>query len=141
MVIPIMDHLDQHLATSAIKLSLPASICAAASLGKHSLNKYYTMTDQMEVYWIAMGKSSLSLYLPCFNSLCLVVLHPCHKLDYFKTARWDDKWIETARNIVRVRVTTRSEVEGVVGRSNLNREQLSTVELAGCPKRINNQTK
>jgi hypothetical protein len=47
-----------------------------------------------------MGKSSLSPYLPCFNSPCLVVLHPHHKLDYFKTAGWDDEWIETARNIV-----------------------------------------
>jgi hypothetical protein len=101
MVIPVMDHLDQHLATSAVKLSLPTSIRAAATLGKRSLNKYYTKTDHTEVYRIAMGKSSLSPYLPCFNSPCLVVLHPRHKLDYFKTAGWDDEWIETARNIVR----------------------------------------
>lgn len=52
-----MDHLDQHLATSALDLSLPASIRAAATLGKRMLNKYYTMTDLSEVYRIAMGKA------------------------------------------------------------------------------------
>ena len=51
-----MDHLDQHLATSALDLSLPASIRAAATLGKRTLNQYYMMTDHSEVYWIAMGK-------------------------------------------------------------------------------------
>jgi len=29
------------------------------------------------------------------------VLHPRHKLDYFKKHNWDEKWIETAREIVR----------------------------------------
>ena len=52
-----MDHLDQHLASSALDLTLPVSIRAAASMGKRSLNKYYTMTDLSEVYRIAMGKS------------------------------------------------------------------------------------
>ena len=51
-----MDHLDQHLTTSALNLSLPASIRAAATLGKRMLNKYYMMTDLSEVYRIAMGK-------------------------------------------------------------------------------------
>ena len=30
-----------------------------------------------------------------------LVLHPRHKLHYFKTAGWEDTWIETARTIVR----------------------------------------
>ena len=34
----------------------------------------------------------------CIDSL--IVLHPCHKLHYFKTAGWQDEWIETAHNIV-----------------------------------------
>lgn len=51
-----MDHLDQHLATSALNFELPASIRAAATLGKRTLNKYYTMTDHSEIYRIAMGK-------------------------------------------------------------------------------------
>ena len=29
------------------------------------------------------------------------VLHPRHKLHYFKTAGWEDDWIQTARDIVR----------------------------------------
>ena len=32
-----------------------------------------------------------------YNSL---VLHPCHKLHYFKKARWEDDWINTAQDIV-----------------------------------------
>ena len=28
------------------------------------------------------------------------VLHPSHKLNYFKTARWEDEWVETAETIV-----------------------------------------
>ena len=30
-----------------------------------------------------------------------VVLHPRHKLHYFKMARWEDSWIKTAHAIVR----------------------------------------
>jgi hypothetical protein len=56
-----MDHLDQHLASSALDLSLPASIRAAATLGKRTLNKYYMMTDLSEVYRIAMGEFVISL--------------------------------------------------------------------------------
>jgi hypothetical protein len=33
--------------------------------------------------------------------LQIAVLHPRHKLQYFKTAGWEDEWVETARNIVR----------------------------------------
>ena len=33
---------------------LPTSIRVAATLGKHTLNKYYTITDLSEVYRIAM---------------------------------------------------------------------------------------
>jgi hypothetical protein len=29
------------------------------------------------------------------------VLHPSHKLSYFKTASWDDEWITAAEEIVR----------------------------------------
>jgi hypothetical protein len=30
----------------------------------------------------------------------LLVLHPHHKLDYFKKAGWKEEWITTARQIV-----------------------------------------
>ena len=29
-----------------------------------------------------------------------LVLHPHHKLHYFKTARWEDNWIEMAHSIL-----------------------------------------
>ena len=29
------------------------------------------------------------------------MLHPWHKLAYFKTAGWEDEWINAAENIVR----------------------------------------
>ncbi|KAG1831814.1 hypothetical protein EV424DRAFT_1268979, partial [Suillus variegatus] len=50
---------------------------------KLTLNRYYQMTDKSKVYRIAM------------------VLHPRHKLSYFKTARWQEEWIETAEVLVR----------------------------------------
>lgn len=97
-----MDHLDQHLASCALNLSLPASIRAAATLGKRTLNKYYTMTDLSEVYRIAMGKAFLFHFLFAMLRLTWwVVLHPRHKLNYFKAAKWDKEWIDTARQIVR----------------------------------------
>jgi hypothetical protein len=36
--------------------------------------------------------------LICFRSL---VLHPRHKLAYFKKARWEHEWVETAESLVR----------------------------------------
>jgi hypothetical protein len=33
----------------------------------------------------------------------LTVLHPRHKLDYFKGAGWEDSWIKTAEQVVRDR--------------------------------------
>jgi hypothetical protein len=68
-----MDHLDQHLATSALYLALPASIRAAATLGKRTLNKYYTMTDHSEVYRIAMGKFH---YLHTYPTLIYLTASP-----------------------------------------------------------------
>jgi hypothetical protein len=32
--------------------------------------------------------------------MLLEVLHPHHKLAYFKAQDWEDPWIETARNLV-----------------------------------------
>lgn len=31
----------------------------------------------------------------------LTVLHPRHKLQYFRDANWDDEWIATATGIIR----------------------------------------
>jgi hypothetical protein len=58
-----MDHIDAHLATASQNLKYSHAIRTSLALGKVHLNKYYDMTDQTEVYRIAMSK-------PSFNSLC-----------------------------------------------------------------------
>jgi hypothetical protein len=96
-----MDHIDEFLATACQNIKYSEAIRAALALGKQTLNRYYDKTDQSEVYRIAMGKSLLiSLLFNYFNSFP-AVLHPRHKLHYFKKAGWDEAWIETARDIVR----------------------------------------
>ncbi|KAF9559745.1 hypothetical protein CPC08DRAFT_621297, partial [Agrocybe pediades] len=77
-VIPTMDYLDQQLTNSSLDPEYPACIKRAIHFGKKTLNKYYNITDHSELYRIAM------------------VLHPRHKLQYFKTAGWEAEWIETA---------------------------------------------
>jgi hypothetical protein len=98
-VIPSMDYLDQQLTSSALIVRYSESIKATITLGKKTLNRYYDMSDQSEIYRIAMGKcirlSSCSHILLSFS-----VLHPRHKLFYFKRAGWKDSWITTARMIV-----------------------------------------
>jgi hypothetical protein len=55
-VIPAMDHIDKFLATSADNSSkFSPAIRAALAIGKTAMNKYYNLTDQSEVYRIAMG--------------------------------------------------------------------------------------
>ncbi|KAF8263871.1 hypothetical protein EI94DRAFT_1595283, partial [Lactarius quietus] len=82
IVIPAMDHIDEVLATSATACQFSISIQAALSVGKKTLNRYYSKTDLSEVYHIAM------------------VLHPRHKLEYFKTIGWSEEWCMMAHQIV-----------------------------------------
>ena len=95
-----MDHIDEHLATVAIDNEYPLAIKAALAIGKKTLNRYYDKTDHSEVFRIAMGMHFLTL--PSFFSYLLLVLHPRHKLQYFKNAGWQDEWIERAEEIVRM---------------------------------------
>ena len=50
-----------------------------------------------ELQWVGISHSfySISLAYPC------LVLHPRHKLRYFKNAKWQDDWIDRAEDIVR----------------------------------------
>ena len=93
-----MDHIDEHLATAAIDNEYPLAIKAALAIGKKTLNRYYDKTDHSKVFRIAMGMHFLTLLL--FFSYLLLVLHPRHKLQYFKNAGWQDEWIERAEEIV-----------------------------------------
>jgi hypothetical protein len=96
-VIPAMDHIDEHLATAAINNKYPLAIKAALAIGKKTLNRYYDKTDHSEVFRIAMGMTFLCFYV---ISHLLLVLHPRHKLRYFKNVGWQDDWIERAEEIV-----------------------------------------
>ncbi|KAG2744008.1 hypothetical protein P692DRAFT_20675584, partial [Suillus brevipes Sb2] len=81
-VIPAMDLIDEKLTTYSRNRLYHASIHSAVQLAKATLNRYYQLTDQSEVYRIAM------------------VLHLRHKLIYFRNARWEDTWITTAEKLV-----------------------------------------
>ena len=77
------------------------AIRAALAIGKSAMNRYYNKTDQSEVYRIAMGLvfnySNISYVLISIY----LVLHPRHKLEYFKKHNWEESWIQTAHEIVR----------------------------------------
>lgn len=96
-----MDHIDTTF-TNTIDPDSEANpaIRAAVALGKKTLNQYYSKTDMVEVYRIAMGKSLLFVIFNIFTEH-YVVLHPRHKLEYFKTAAWEDDWMEIAESLVR----------------------------------------
>ncbi|KAG1812698.1 hypothetical protein EV424DRAFT_1326917 [Suillus variegatus] len=73
---------------------------------KATLNRYYQLTDQSEVYRIAM------------------VLHPRHKLVYFRNARWEDDWVTTAEELVRDRFTLYSALDANLQDNDLDMETL-----------------
>ncbi|KAF8225689.1 hypothetical protein L208DRAFT_1305354 [Tricholoma matsutake] len=81
-IIPAMDYINDHLSAQANDCSLSPTIKASLGLRKKTLNRYYLLTDSSEVYHIAM------------------VLHPRHKLLYFKSAKWEQEWIDTAKELV-----------------------------------------
>ena len=104
MVIPAMDYLDEVFTNGILKKDLlhPA-IHAAIGLGKKTLNRYYSLTDSLELYHIAMGKPRTTINTITCSHSYLIVLHPHHKLKYFKSAGWRPQWIATARKLVQDR--------------------------------------
>ena len=101
-----MDHIDERLTSDSInQAKFEPSIRASLALAKKTLNRYYDLTDSSEVYRIAMGMCfkihQLTMY-PILRLDMFSVLHPRHKLSYFKQAGWPTKWIRTAEEIVRV---------------------------------------
>ena len=61
------------------------------------------MTKRTTLSFIGLQWVSYFIVSLLFNSFksSPAVLHPRHKLHYFKKAGWDERWIETARDIVR----------------------------------------
>ncbi|TFK59864.1 hypothetical protein BDN72DRAFT_744234, partial [Pluteus cervinus] len=77
-VIPAIDTIDETFTNSIRDDDLNPAIRSALILAKRTLNKYYSLTDQSAAYRIAM------------------ILHPRHKLNYFKEAGWDNDWVDEA---------------------------------------------
>ncbi|KAH7919572.1 hypothetical protein BV22DRAFT_990972, partial [Leucogyrophana mollusca] len=84
MVIPAMDLIDETFTNGILNQNnskkcktVSPAIRAAIGLAKKMLNWYYTLADTSEVYRIA------------------IVLHPRHKLEYFRIAGWMLEWINT----------------------------------------------
>jgi hypothetical protein len=59
------------------------AIVAAMELARKKMDRYYGLTDNSQIYRIAM------------------VLHPGLKFKYFEEEGWDEVWIETAGVLVR----------------------------------------
>jgi hypothetical protein len=96
-----MDHIDKILASASDNpYKFSPAIRAALAIGKNVMNKYYNKTDHSEVYRTAMGTVFVPLFVLSTNYLCSV-LHPRHKLEYFKKHGWDADWTDTAAKIVR----------------------------------------
>jgi hypothetical protein len=55
-IIPIIDCFNKLFTDAIVDQSLPAIIHHAAKLASSMLNKYYSLTDESEVYCIAMGE-------------------------------------------------------------------------------------
>ncbi|KAF9470670.1 hypothetical protein BDN70DRAFT_909489 [Pholiota conissans] len=81
-VIPAMDHIDALFTIYCMNPKSNPAICALISIAKKTLNYYYSLTDYSEVYQIAM------------------ILHPGYKLEYFKSAGWEQEWIDVAEGLV-----------------------------------------
>lgn len=101
-IILVMDHIDQHLTSSALNSLYHPVIKAALAIGKKLLNKYYTLTDHSEMYCIALSKFSHAFlhHITHFTSLS-IVLHLSHKLTYLQNAGCSEEWIAMAKEIVK----------------------------------------
>ena len=101
MVIPAMDYINEVFTNSTLKKEvLHPAICAVIGLGKRTLNRYYSLTDFLELYCITMGKQLTIINVYTYSHSFSIVLHPRHKLKYFKLAGWKPPWIATACKLV-----------------------------------------
>jgi hypothetical protein len=79
-VIPAMDKMHTELTAAADNVDYSPALQAALSLGKTLLDKYYSLTDDSEVYRIAMGMYILvDLRLVANLLLLLYLLSPASK--------------------------------------------------------------
>lgn len=69
-VIPAMDYLDKTLTNHSLNETLKPAIRAACALGKKTLNRYYSKTDESEMYRMAM-----SMYFITLLNTSLLTIH------------------------------------------------------------------
>lgn len=96
-----MDRMHDELLAACNNEEYSTAIRAALKVGMNLLNKYYSISDNSEVYRIAMGRFIYLFYRHRFINFFVIVLHPTHKLKYFAKQAWDKDWIKTAEDIVR----------------------------------------
>jgi hypothetical protein len=70
-VIPAMDKMHNELVAASENAKYSQAVRAALTIGRNLLNKYYSLTDDSEVYRIAMGTSLTSFdFLRRTNLAC-----------------------------------------------------------------------
>ena len=83
-----MDHIDSVLATSAIDDRYCLAVQAALTIGKKTLNHYYSKTDLSKMYRIAMG--NVLLFIPVILSQIAVLSSPpTSQVGVFQKGRLD----------------------------------------------------
>ncbi len=55
-IVPAMDAIDEILSTNLTTHKISPALRTALNLGKKTLNRYYSKTDDSEAYRIAMGE-------------------------------------------------------------------------------------
>ena len=70
-VIHAMDKLHAELTAAADNVEYSPALQVALLLGKDLLNKYYSLSDDSEIYWIVIGIYNLIL----FQLIYLIILH------------------------------------------------------------------
>ena len=97
----VADHDERVHVVDDLLRGEPRRLRVAAVRGLGIMNKYYSKTDESVMYRIAMGMCS-SLLTCCRLLIIVSVLHPKHKLEYFRQHGWDHQdWINTAVEVTR----------------------------------------
>jgi hypothetical protein len=103
-VIPAMDKMHAELTAAVENINYSPALRAALSLGKNLLDKYYSLSDDSEVYRIATGTCIMNhdfIMIHSKSNYVSLVLHPKYKLKYFEKQGWEDEWVKTAKEMVR----------------------------------------
>lgn len=128
-----MDWIDGKFTNYTQDESLNVALRSAVKAGKDTLNKYYELTDDSEVYRIAMSEPHSS-YQRLNQLYFFSVLHPRNKLHYFKKAKWPKYWIRTAEELVRDRLEDGYEEFGphpsALAEEGARRENTPSVEVS-----------